>query len=103
MVPLTPGATRTRGARRRRARPQRGRPAAPTAARRATKNRRAAPRPSGTRRCHHMSSRERELLIELFEDFSLRNGRFVSPVSGDLQGMPVKLPRTVNDERRKTA
>ena len=34
---------------------------------------------------------ERELLIELFEDFSLRNGRFVSPVSGDLQGMPVKL------------
>ena len=47
--------------------------------------------------------RERELLIELFEDFSLRNGRFVSPVSGDLQGMPVKLPRTVNDERRKTA
>ena len=51
----------------------------------------------------HVFERERELLIELFEDFSLRNGRFVSPVSGDLQGMPVKLPRTVNDERRKTA
>ena len=50
VVPLTPGATRTRGARRRRGRRRRGRPAARTGARRGPENRRATPRPPRRRR-----------------------------------------------------